>query len=346
MVANFVHEDPEILASNKGLAEAQRKNVDWIGIGLMSMGLAALQYFLEEGQRDDWFHSRVMTCICLFAVAALVAFVIRELTAKVPAVNLRLFKDKVFLSGTMIGAVMFAMLLANMFLLPIFMQELLGFTATQSGIALMPRVLVMIAITPIIGKIYNVVSPRLIIAVGVVAFAVGAYQMSHLTLQSGEHDVIGAILVQGIGFSCLFVPLTTAALSSTPKHQMPDATGLNSLLRQIGGSIGLAIFATLLNSYQVHASASLSANLSITRPEVQQRVMMIQRGLAARGMDAVTARAASFRAMAGTVYRQAAVLAFDKIFLLAGILFLLVLPLLIFLKVSRDGPTVEAHVDI
>ena len=147
--------DLELLAQNKVLAEKQRKNLDWLGILFMWVGLAALQYFLEEGSRDDWFDSGVITAVFIVAVFSLAAFIIRELTAPYPAVDLRLFKDPVFASGTAVGGLMFAMLMANMFLLPIFMQELLGFTAVQSGSALMPRVLAMMLAVPIVGRLYG-----------------------------------------------------------------------------------------------------------------------------------------------------------------------------------------------
>ncbi len=347
MVGTFVHEDPEILAKNRDLAERQRANVDWMGIALLCVALAALQYFLEEGARDDWFDSRVITSFFIVALVAGAAFVLRELTAPVPAVNIRLFKDEVFLSGTLISAVMFALLLSNMFLLPLFMQEYLGFSATQSGIALMPRVLVMMVTTPIVGRLYNHVSPRLMVSIGVAFFAYGAYDMSHLTLGSGASDVIAAIVVQGVGFACLFVPLTTVSLASIPKHLMPDATGLNSLLRQIGGSVGLAIFATLLATYGVDARASLSAHLTPESLELQQRLGTIQHALIQHGMDAVSAHTAALRALARSVQRQAATLAFDKLFLLAGVTFLCALPLVLFLKSpSADAKPVEAQLEL
>jgi DHA2 family multidrug resistance protein len=335
MVGSFVHEDPEILAQNRGLAERQRAHVDWLGIALLCVALAALQYFLEEGARDDWFDSRVITGVFIVALIASAAFIIRELSAPAPAVNVRLFKDPVFASGTLISATMFALLMANMFLLPLFMQEYLGFSATQAGMALMPRVVVMMITTPIVGRLYNHVSPRLLIAIGVLFFGYGAYEMSHLALGSGPGDVVAAIAVQGVGFACLFVPLNTTALASIPRHLLPDATGLSSLLRQIGGSMGLATFATLLAVYNVDARASLAAHLRPERPELQARLAAMQHAFAERGMDAVSAHAAALRALAGGMQRQAATLAFDKLFLLGGLLFLLVLPLLFFLKVVR-----------
>jgi MFS transporter, DHA2 family, multidrug resistance protein len=350
MVAAFVHEDEEIVAKNRELAEKQRKNVDWWGIGMLVVGLCALQYVLEEGETDDWFNSRLIVVMSAVAVIVIAAFTIRELTCEVPAVNIRLFKDPVFLSGTMISSLMFALLMATMFLLPLFMQTLLGFTATDAGFALMPRVFVMMAAMPIVGRIYNIVSPRLVIAIGVVLVGFGAYEMSHFTLDTSQHGVIMALIYQGVGFACLFVPLTTVSLSSIPRHLMADATGLNSLFRQVGGSIGLAIGATLLTRYQDKARMALVAHLTPSNPAAMDRVQGLTRMFLGRGIDYNQARSMALRAMDGVVEQQAMLLSFNRVFLIAGISFLFVLPLLWFLKVpdeAKDAPKekVEVHME-
>ncbi|MGC4119970.1 MAG: DHA2 family efflux MFS transporter permease subunit [Myxococcales bacterium] len=321
MVSRFVHEPEDVRQALREQAAAQRKNLDWQGIALMCVGLGGLQFVLEEGQRYDWFESSTIGATSLVAAFALAAFAVRELTAPAPAVNLRLFKDKVFLSGTLIGAVMFAMLMANMFLLPVFMQTLLGFTALQSGLALMPRVLVMMVFTPVVGRIYNRVSPRLLVGFGIAAFAVGAWQMSHFTAATSMRQIISAIMIQGLGFSCLFVPLTTVALTTIERARLTDATGLNSLFRQIGGSVGLAVFATLLVRYSTQARAGLVPHLSRTDPRVAERVSGPKGVLALQGL----------------VEQQAAVLSFEKLFLLSGVLFLCVLPLLYLLRADHPG---------
>jgi DHA2 family multidrug resistance protein len=350
MVWMFVHEDEEIVAKNRELAEAQRKNIDWWGIALLISGLCSLQYFLEEGQQDDWFQSTTITVSFWAALVLIAAFVVRELTCEVPAVNIRLFKDPVFLSGTIIGSLMFALLMATMFLLPLFMQTLLGFTATDAGFAMMPRVFVMLVATPIVGRIYNRVSPRLIIALGVCFIAVGAYDMSHFTLESGQRDIVFAIMTQGIGFSCLFVPLSTVALTSIPRHKMADATGLNSLFRQVGGSIGLAIGATLLTRYGDAGRAALVAHVTASSQAAVDRTQGLTAMFVHRGMDVTQAREMALRALDGIVERQATLLAFNRVFLLAGLAFLLVLPLLYFLKVpdeAKAGPTpkIDVHME-
>ena len=343
MVASFVHEDEGIRAQNQALAERERKNVDWIGIALLSIALSTLEYFLEEGQRNDWFDSTAIAACFLVSVSSFLLFFARELTATAPVVNLRLFRDPVFSSGTLIGGLMFAMLMANMFLLPLFMQTLLGFTATQSGLALMPRVLVMMVATPLVGRIYNHVSPRLLIGFGIVAFAVGSYQMSHLTLDSGARDVVSAIVIQGIGFGALFVPLTTVALSKIPRNVMADATGMNSLVRQVGGAVGLAIFATLLERFTDQARVALVAEVPFASPTTSRALSGLAGALRSSGAVAgPVARRGAIQALDGIVQTQASVLAFERIFLLAGVVFLFVLPLLLFLKTDRDAPA-PAH---
>ena len=339
MVWRFVHEPEDVRAANAAGAAMQRKNMDWLGIALLAIGLAALQYLLEEGQQEDWFQSRLIVGCATVTVLALALFVWRELAAPVPAVNVRLFKDKLFAAGSIIGAAMFAILLSSMFLLPVFMQELLGFTAMQSGLALMPRTLVMMAVTPIVGRLYGRVSARLLIGIGILLVAGGGIWLSNVTLQTTATGITHPIMLQGIGFSFLFVPLTTAALANVPRTKLADATGLNSLLRQVGASMGLAVFATLLSRYGVQAKAALASHLTLDRPEVQERLAALLQGFQARGFDPVSAREMALRALDGLVTRQAMVIAFEQVLLLTGLLLLCVLPLLYFLEVKRHAPS-------
>jgi DHA2 family multidrug resistance protein len=340
MVTTFVHEDEETLRANHVQAEREKKNVDWAGIAMLAIGLALVQYVLEEGTRDDWFASRTISACLAVGIIALVAFVIRELTATTPAVDLRLFKERTFLSATLIGAVQFAVLMANLFLLPVFMQELLGYSAVDTGLALLPRAAIMFVVNPIVGKLYSKVSVRVLVGSGVVFVSIGSFAMGTFTLQTSLAQIILATLVQGVGFSCLFIPLAAAALAHIPRHRLPDAAGLNSLFRQLGGSIGLAIFATLLTRYGTVARTSLASHITVLRPEVSHRLAQISAGLSARGLDRASAQTGALKALSGIVFGQGMTLAFERTFYLAGFVFLTVLPLLYFLRVSRKpaGP--------
>jgi DHA2 family multidrug resistance protein len=344
MVSRFVHEPDDIRRENRARAADQRKNLDWQGIALMTVGLASLQYVLEEGSRNDWFQSRAIAVTAFVSVFVLAAFVIRELTAPVPAVDLSLFKDRVFLSGTIIGAMMFAILMSITFLLPLFMQQLLGFPALDSGVALMPRALAMMSGIPIVGRLYNYVQPRILVIIGVVLVSLSAILMSRYTLETTSSSVVLAIVIQGLGFAALFVPLTTVALAGIPRFRLTDATGLNSLLRQIGGSLGLAGFATLLPHFVAMARSGLASHVDPGRPEVMARLGAIQAGLAARGLDPSAAREGALRFLDGTLAQQSAVLGFERMFLFAGLAFFLVIPFAMFLRRPAGAP--KAKIDL
>src|SRR5437763_8628688 len=301
MVSRFVHEPEDVRAALHKMAERQRKNMDWSGIAMLIVGLGTMQYVLEEGNRNDWFESFEIKTIMLVAVVSLTMLVIRELSARLPAVDISLFRDAVFFSGTMIGAVMFAMLMAVTFLLPLFMQLMLGYSATQSGLALMPRSLTMLVVMPIVGRLYNHVSPRIVVAFGILLFAFTAWQMGHYTLASSTADIVNVLIIQGVAFSCLFIPLTTVALSSIPRHRLSDATGLNSLLRQTGGSVGLAVFATLLTRFATVTRGGLLFNFSLDRSAVASRLAGIERSLTGRGISAADAPGMAARIIDGQV---------------------------------------------
>lgn len=344
MTAQNVHEPDDVRAANRARAEVARKHLDVAGIVFMVIGIGALQYLFEEGPQDDWFDSVHIQIAAFTAAVALAAFVIRELTATAPVVNLRLFKDATFASATLVAFLMFGMLMGSMFLLPVFAQESLHYTATMSGWMLMPRTLAMMAASPIVGRLYNRVQPAFIVGFGVLLFVVGSYQLSHITLETSASAMMWPLIVTGVAFACLFVPLTTAALSHVPRHQMADAAGLNSFVRQVGGSIGLTVFATLFTNFALEARANLATHATVLRPEVTARLAELRAELIAHGVDPSAAPALAGRALGGAMMRQAMVLSFERVFLLQGALFLLVLPVLYFLRVRRAAAPV--HVEL
>jgi DHA2 family multidrug resistance protein len=189
------------------------------------------------------------------------------------------------------------------------------------------------------------VQPRILVVLGVLLVGFSTFLMAHYTLDTSAATVTGAIVIQGFGFAAIFVPLTTVALAGIPRYRLTDATGLNSLLRQIGGSLGLAAFATWLPRFEAQAQVGLAAHVVAGRPDVIGRLARIQQGLIGRGLDPGDARAAAQRMLGGVVTRQAAVIAFERMFLVAGIAFMFVLPLALFLRAPRGvrAPKAELH---
>ncbi len=339
-----VHEPADVLAMNRERAVVMRKNLDIAGIVLMAITVGAMMYVLEEGASEDWFDSTKIIVATYISGVALVAFIIRELTAAAPVIDLRMFRDATFASGTFVAGVVFAVLMGSMLLLPVFTQELMHYDATESGIILLPRTIAMMIASPIVGRLYNKISPAWLVAFGMVMTALGSWMQADISLFTSTSDLFWPLAITGLGFAFLFVPLTTAALSNVPRHELAAAAGVNSFIRQIGGSIGLSISATLFTRASVHATAGLVPNVTLLRPEVAVQFANIRAALHGRGLDWNTAQALAQKTLAGRTAIQGTVIGFDKTFILQAIAFLVVIPLLLFLRVKRTAA--PAHVEM
>jgi DHA2 family multidrug resistance protein len=325
-------EPKELVSANQKRGTELKKNMDWIGIALLIITVSSMQYCLEEGNQKDWFESSLITASAIIFCISCVFLIIREFTYTHPILNLRVFADRTFLMATLVATAVFSVLMGSMFILPLFMQELLGFNATLAGLTMMPRAIAMMVCAPIVGRLYNEINPVLIMAFGAFVFVISAFMQSHLTLQSSSYDIILTLIFSGIGISCLFVPIATIALTFIPEHQIADAAGLNSFARQIGGSIGIAVFATLLTQYSEIARKSISWHFTLLRPEFAQGWAAQMKSAASLGYQASQQMLTEFYGAKATV--QGTVLAFEKIFLLQGVGFLCVIPLFFLLKVD------------
>jgi DHA2 family multidrug resistance protein len=331
-----VIEPADVLAANRARAAVARKHLDWAGIALMAIAIGALQYVLEEGPSNDWYDSTAILVGTYVAAVGMAAFVIRELTATAPVVDLRMFRDPTFASGTFISGIVFAMLMGSMFLLPVFTQEMMRFTATESGIVLLPRTIAMMIASPFVGRLYNQVRPSWLVGFGLVLTAVGCWMQADISLATSTSDLRVPLAITGVGFAFLFVPLTTASLSNIARHELAGAAGVNSFVRQVGGSIGLSIFANLFTNFSHRAATGLAQNVSVLRPEVAAQAMATRAAIAAHGMGGDMATSMTERALAGRTVLQGTVIGFDKTFVLQAIAFIVVIPLLLFLRVKRD----------
>ena len=247
-----------------------KTKIDGIGIGLLAVGLASMQTVLEQGETEDWFNSSAIIAGSILAAVTLIAFVIWEWRHEDPAVDLKILKDPTFSSGTIIGGILGVGLFASLFLLPQYMQTLLQFTATQSGLALMPRSLAMMLVMPIAGVFYNKLGPKLLIGSGLLLTIYSQITMAHFTLDTGAQDILIPQVMQGVGFGLVFVALSTVALSNIPRAKMTSAAGLNNLIRQLGGSFGTSIVVTILTRQTDIARANLVPNLQGTNPAFRE----------------------------------------------------------------------------
>ena len=330
LVSRFVH-DPPYLVRSKG-------RIDWTGLALMMGGLGALQLMLEEGQKNDWFQSRMILWLTVASVAGLVLFVIRELVIERPAVDLRILKNVSFASATAIGGVLGMGLNGSLFLLPLFLQQLLGYSAMDSGLALMPRSIAMAVIMPIGGRFYNRLGPRVLVGAGLVVSAYSFYALGQLSPNMSPWDILMPQVWQGIGFSLIFVALSTAALATIPKPKMTAATGLYNVVRQVFGSVGIAVAATMLTSGTSRYGAVLGWGVNAYSVATQQWLQRVTAGMRAAGSSAEEASQRALALLQGNIMRQAAVLAYNHVFLLVTVLFVVSVPLVFLLrKVPMTG---------
>ena len=334
LVSRFV-EDPSYLIRKKG-------DIDWLGLALMITGLGALQLMLEEGQRNDWFQSGYIVRLTMIAVFGLTFFVWRELTARNPAVNLRILRNVSFASATALGGILGIALNGSLFLLPLFLQNLLGYPAMKSGLALMPRSLAMAVIMPIGGRFYNKLGPRLLVGAGLIVTGLSFWDLSHLTSQVGFMDILWPQVWQGVGFSLIFVALSTAALATIPRPDVTAATGLYNVSRQVFGSVGIAVAATQLTAGVTTYHAILAERAGQANPTAIGWLSQTTAALMARtGADFATARMQALKLLDLMVTREATVLSYNRVFVLVSMLFIFALPLVFLLK---RGHAVESGV--
>lgn len=329
LVTRFI-QDPPYLERKKG-------RIDWTGLALLAVGLGALQLMLEQGQRNDWFASSFIVALALTAGLGLLFFVWQELRSNQPAVNLRILKNASFTSATAIGAVLGMGLYGSLFLLPLFLQNLLGYPAMLSGEALIPRSLAMAVVMPLAGRAYNRLGPRLLVGAGLAVSAYSFWALSHLTLDIAFWDIFWPQLWQGVGFALIFVALSTAALATIPRPKMTQATGLYNVVRQVFGSVGIAAAATELTRSMQRNHAVLGEHLTQYDPATRTFLGRATAGLMQRGMDAGSAHARALKLLDLSVLRQAAVIAYNHVFALVTVLFAISVPL-VFLLRGPKGP--------
>jgi len=321
----------------------RRTNVDWWGVGLLTVGLGSLQYVLEEGNADDWFQSAFILRLTILGACALGGFLWWELSPGNPApiVNLRVMKNR-DLSAAMalFGALGFG-LYGGIFIFPLFAQSILRFTPTVTGLVLMPGALATGAAAMISGRFLNgktkLIQPRTLIIVGMILFMYSMWDLGHLTSQSGEPDTRFALIIRGLGLGLLFTPINLAAFSTLKGQEIPQGASLLNLMRQLGGSFGIAVLGTFVtNQTQVHR-AELVTNIYAGNPAFDTRYNALISLFQGRGFDLPTARSAALSVIDRTVQVQAQTLSFANAFLLIGIAVAVVSPCVFLLRSGKGS---------
>lgn len=329
MTQLFIFDPPYIRRSSN--------RVDYWGMGMLAVGMGALQVVLDKGQQEDWFASHWITGLLWLAIISVVVFVFYELRIHAPVVNLRVFKDRTYSTGVFLMTVVGFVLYGSLVLLPIWLQTLLGYPSLQAGIALAPRGLGSFLAMPVIGIIMPKFDPRKFLASGFLLAAATLFAFSRLDLNAGYWDFFWPQFVQGVSLGLLFVPLTTITMGLIPKEQMGNATSIFNLLRNLGGSVGIAMATTLIARYQQVHTNILISHVTPYNLRAQRVLGGMQSAIAAQGSDPVTASRQGLAGLFGVVQRQAAILSFLDVFRLLTIMFLLSVPLVLLMKKPKKG---------
>ncbi|HET9490729.1 MAG TPA: DHA2 family efflux MFS transporter permease subunit [Methylomirabilota bacterium] len=320
------------------------RRVDVPGLALLVMGVSALQFVLDRGQREDWFASSLIVWLTAVAAVALVALVVRELRAEEPVVDLRVLRHPTFAVAT---AGMFVISIAFygiMVLSPLYTQILMGYTAMLAGLVLAPGGVATLVTMPIAGVLLNRIDPRWIIVSGCALNAYAMYLMATLTLEASFWRIMLPRFIQGLGIGLTFVPLSTVALSAVPMRELGHASGVFNFTRTIAGSIGIATMATLLErGAQVHQSR-LATHVSLYEPDVWDRFQRLAATFAARGADEVTAEQQAWAHLYEMVQREALSLSFIDNFWRLVWIFAAVIPLVLLL--GRRPRVAEPPADV
>jgi len=322
----------------------EKRRIDYWGIGMLAVGIGTLQFVLDKGQEADWFSSRLITGLAIVSAVTLVVLIVHLLRTDDPVVDLRVFKERSYAVGVFLMTVVGFVLYGSLVLLPIMLQTLLGYPSLQAGIAMAPRGVGSFFMMPLTGLMTGKFDARKLLTIGLIVGGVTLLWLSLLNLQAGYWDIFWPQIIQGAGLSLLFVPLTTVSMDRIPREKMGNATSLFNLMRNIGGSIGIAVTGTMISRQTRVVTATLGEHVSIYDPASQQMFLQMRGAFMAAGADMVTATNRAYAALFGMLSRQAAMVSFVSLFQLLGIVFLLLIPLVLLMKRPGGGaPPVGAH---
>jgi DHA2 family multidrug resistance protein len=317
------------------------KQGDWWGIISMAVGLGALQVVLEEGSRKDWFGSPLITRLTFVGGVFITLFFIIELTRKQPFINLRLLRYRNFGLASIVNVSLGIGLYGSIYILPLYLAQIQQYNALQIGEVLVWAGIPQLFIIPLLPKIMERVDVRLMTAVGVTLFAISAFMNASLTNQTGLDQLRWSQLVRAMGQPLIMVPLTAIATSGINRQDAGSASALFNMMRNMGGSLGIAVLATLLTNREQFHSNRLGESISIYSPEMQQRLAQLSQYLVSQGRDLNTAQNQAIAMLANIVRREAYVMAFNDCFYFIGMALLLSGIAILFLqKVKASGGAV------
>ncbi|MGA9212839.1 DHA2 family efflux MFS transporter permease subunit [Kaistella sp.] len=334
----------QFIRSPKFSEKRKAKDVDWLGIGLLAAFVGSLQYILEKGHEDDWFDSKVIIVLTVVAVIGFILFLWRELTFRYPIVELRVLKNGNLRIGTIMSFILGFGLYGSTFIVPLYTQSIMGWTALESGALMIPAALTTAVMMPIIGRLLTRgVKQQILVSLGLLLFFVYSFWgYNIITPDTGKSDFFWMLIVRGAGLGLLFIPITSLALSTLKGQEIGQGASFTGMMRQLGGSFGIAAITTFISNQTSIHKAALSSHLDANSFDVQQRIAGLKAMFQAKGLTPDVALQSAYKLLDLSVLKQATVLSYMDVFLYLGILFLICIPFVLFVK-ERKG---RDHIDL
>jgi DHA2 family multidrug resistance protein len=306
--------------------------IDYVGLGLLTVGLGLLQVVLDKGQRDDWFESNYILAFSIISAVCLIAVIFWELRSKAPIVDFRLLKDRTFFMANVMMFMVGFSLLSSTVLLPLFLQTLMGYSAQDAGMVLSPGGLAIMMLMPMVGVLVTKYDARYLIALGLIIVSLSLLHMTAFNLYLDFKTAMLARIFQAAGLAFLFVPINTVAFSSVPPEKNNAASGLINLSRNIGGSVGISLVTTVLaRRTQFHQNV-LGAHINPANPEMQSLLARISANMMQHGASAADATTQAYGVVYNMVIRQSAMLAYIDDFKMLSILVGAMVPFVFLMK--------------
>jgi DHA2 family multidrug resistance protein len=317
--------------------------IDYMGIALLMAGIGCLQFVLERGESEDWFSSDAIKITAVIALIGIVGFIWRELTIENPAVNLKVMNNRSYAFTTIFTFVAGLGLFTSVFVYPVLAQRVLGFTPYETGLSLLPPTLIGVIMMPVIGRLMSKgISPIPFTLVGFLLFASYSWFTARVGPDGGKWDFFFPLVLRAFGISMAQLPLINQAVAGLAQKDYPAGISLNNMIRQIGGAFGIA----LANNYVIHQYAQhrsdLVSNLYQGNVALTERLNSTANGLAARSGNVADATHQAYQLINASVDKQSYYLAYLDTFHLIGIFFIVVLPLLFFMKAKKKTPADSA----
>ncbi len=317
--------------------ERARMKIDYWGIAFLSVGLACLQIVLDRGQREDWFSSTFIIWLSFISLFSLSLFVIIELYSQAPIVNLRVFGNRSFTMGNLITLCVFFNLFGTIVLLPIYLQTLMGYTSFLAGLVLSPGGVASLIALPIAGGLINKINPRALLAFGIIVASYSVHLMAQFNMQASLEAIIWPRIVMGLSLGFLFIPLQILSLSRIAKEDMGNATAIFNLMRNLGGSFGVAFVTTLLARRAQFHQDHLVQHLTVFDRNLQLALPQIAQLLQERGFINSFPNQGGLGSIYNELLRQASMLSFNDCFYSLAAMMVSILPLILLMRRGEES---------